>query len=139
MIRSETPILATESPETHADWRALAVTLVEQGLETRAYIDDAFVAAIGGETFTTVNPATGEPLAEVASCDAADAEAAVAVARRAFEGGEWSRRAPGERKAVLLRLAELMEAHRHELALLDSLDMGKPVSSAMGDMAGAIG
>ncbi|MDR5859642.1 aldehyde dehydrogenase [Halomonas eurihalina] len=139
-MTAQSAILATETPETHADWRALAERLrTERGLETRAYIDDAFVAAIGGETFTTANPATGEPLAEVASCDAADAEAAVVVARRAFEAGEWSRRAPGERKAVLLRLAELMEAHRHELALLDSLDMGKPVSSAMGDMAGAIG
>ncbi|MGQ0333465.1 aldehyde dehydrogenase PuuC, partial [Halomonas elongata] len=63
MTRSETPILATEAPETHADWRALAERLrTERGLETRAYVDDAFVEAIGGETFTTANPATGEPL-----------------------------------------------------------------------------
>ncbi|OLO10937.1 aldehyde dehydrogenase PuuC [Chromohalobacter japonicus] len=130
----------TSIPETHADWRALAERLsVEKGLEARAYIDDVFVDAASSETFTTLNPATGETLAEVASCDATDAEAAVAVARRAFEGGEWSRRAPGERKAVLLRLAELMEANKHELALLDTLDMGKPVNSSLGDMAGAIG
>ncbi|WP_280539046.1 aldehyde dehydrogenase [Chromohalobacter sp. 11-W] len=127
-------------PETHADWRTLAERLsVEKSLEARAYIDDTFVDAVSGETFTTLNPATGETLAEVASCDAADAEAAVAVARRVFESGEWSRASPGERKAAMLRLADLMELHQHELALLDSLDMGKPVSSAMGDMAGAIG
>ncbi|MBB3139572.1 aldehyde dehydrogenase [Halomonas organivorans] len=126
-------------PQTCDDWQALAASLAEQGLETRAYIDDAFVDAADGATLTTINPATGETLAEVASCDAADAEAAVAAARRAFEGGEWSRRAPGQRKAVLLRLAELMEAHQHELALLDTLDMGKPVGSSLGDMAGAIG
>ncbi|WP_136249317.1 aldehyde dehydrogenase [Halomonas borealis] len=112
---------------------------MKASLETRAYIDDAFVDAEGGATLTTINPATGEALAEVASCDAADAEAAVAAARRAFDGGEWSRLAPGGRKAVLLRLADLMEAHQHELALLDTLDMGKPVNSSLGDMAGAIG
>ncbi|MHA3027600.1 aldehyde dehydrogenase [Chromohalobacter israelensis] len=130
----------TSIPETHADWRALAERLsVEKGLEARAYIDDVFVDAASSETFTTLNPATGETLAEVASCDATDAEAAVAVARRAFESGAWSRSSPGERKAVLLRLAELMEANKHELALLDTLDMGKPVNSSLGDMAGAIG
>ncbi|MDN3525550.1 aldehyde dehydrogenase [Halomonas sabkhae] len=132
--------LAASVPETHADWQALAERLqAERGFETRAYLDNDFVAAVSGETLTTINPATGEPLAEVASCDVADAEAAVTVARRAFDGGAWSRLAPGERKAVLLRLADLLETHRHELALLDSLDMGKPVSSALGDMAGAIG
>ncbi|QFT83661.1 Aldehyde dehydrogenase PuuC [Halomonas sp. THAF12] len=126
-------------PQTHADWQSLAASLVERGLETRAYIDDAFVAAKDGATLTTINPATSEVLAEVASCDAADAEAAVAVARRAFDGGDWSRLAPAGRKAVLLRLADLMEANKHELALLDTLDMGKPVASSLGDMAGAIG
>ncbi|SFT32221.1 aldehyde dehydrogenase [Halomonas saccharevitans] len=125
---------------THAAWQALAAELtVEKGLETRAFIDDAFVDAADGATLTTVNPATGAALAEVASCDAADAEVAVAAARAAVDGGAWSRLAPGRRKAVLLKLADLMAAHRHELALLDTLDMGKPVSSALGDLAGAIG
>ena len=127
-----------EPPKTLADWQALAASQFETGFETRAFVDDAFVAALSGETFTTTNPATGEPLAEVASCDAADAELAVGHARAAFEGGEWSRLAPGRRKKVLLRLADLMEAHQHELALLDTLDMGKPVASSLGDMAGAI-
>ncbi|MFC4973647.1 aldehyde dehydrogenase [Halomonas beimenensis] len=122
-------------PTTRADWQALAASLT---LETRAYIDDAFVDAEGGATLTTINPATGETLAEVASCDDADAERAVAVARAAFDGGDWSRLAPGRRKRTLLRLADLMEAHKHELALLDTLDMGKPIASSLGDMAGAI-
>jgi len=127
-------------PTTHADWQALAAELtIERGLETRAFIDDAFVDAADGATLTTINPATGEALAEVASCDAADAEVAVAAARAAVDGGAWSRLAPGKRKAVLLKLADLMAAHKHELALLDSLDMGKPVTSALGDLAGAIG
>jgi len=126
-------------PKTHADWQALAASLRdEKGLETRAFVEDAFVEAASGETFATTNPATGETLAHVASCDAADAEIAVGHARAAFDGGAWSRLAPGRRKKVLLRLADLMEAHKHELALLDTLDMGKPVGSSLGDMAGAI-
>ena len=124
------------APQSLADWQALAAALT---LESRAYIDDTFTDAADGATLTTINPATGEVLTEVASCDAADADTAVAAARRAFDGGEWSQLAPAGRKAVLLRLAELMEAHCHELALLDTLDMGKPVSSSLGDMAGAIG
>ncbi|CAM3502527.1 aldehyde dehydrogenase [Halomonas lysinitropha] len=125
-----------EPPKTLTDWQALAAGLT---LESRAFIDDAFVEAASGETFETLNPATGERLARVASCDAADAELAVGHARAAFDGGAWSRLAPGKRKKVLLHLADLMEANKHELALLDTLDMGKPVNSSLGDMAGAIG
>ncbi|MCL7941046.1 aldehyde dehydrogenase [Halomonas sp. ATCH28] len=123
-------------PKTLADWQALAAGLT---LESRAFIDDAFVEAASGETFETTNPATGELLARVASCDGPDAELAVGHARAAFDRGDWSRLAPGRRKKVLLRLADLMEANKYELALLDTLDMGKPVNSSLGDMAGAIG
>lgn len=126
----------TAPPKTLADWQALAAGLT---LESRAFIDDAFVDAVSGETFETLNPATGERLARVASCDAADADVAVGHARAAFDGGAWSRLAPGKRKKMLLHLADLMEANKHELALLDTLDMGKPVNSSLGDMAGAIG
>ncbi|MCE9664463.1 aldehyde dehydrogenase family protein, partial [Halomonas sp. M5N1S17] len=124
-----------ESPRTRDDWQALAAGLA---FESRAYIDDAFVAAVSGDTFESRNPATNEILAQVASCDAVDAELAVTAARAAFAGGEWSRLAPSKRKKVLLRLADLMEANKHALALLDTLDMGKPVSSSLGDMNGAI-
>nr|WP_220128027.1 aldehyde dehydrogenase [Halomonas kenyensis] len=118
-----------------ADWQARAAELA---VESRAFIDDSFVAAASGDTFVSINPATGETLAQVASCDEPDAERAVAVARRAFADGAWSRMAPGKRKKTLLRLADLMEANKHELALIDTLDMGKPISSSLGDMAGAI-
>ena len=123
---------------TLADWQARAATLAAS-LETRAFIDDEFVAAESGETFATINPATGETLADVASCDAADADKAVAVARAAFTRGDWARLAPTERKHALLRLAALMESHRDTLALLDTLDMGKPINSAQSDVSGAIG
>ena len=125
----------SQSPRTRTDWAAMAAGL---DFESRAYIDDAFVEAARGETFPSLNPATGDVLARVASCDAPDAERAVAVAREAFAGGAWSRLAPGKRKKILLRLADLMEANKYELALIDTLDMGKPVKSSLGDMAGAI-
>ncbi|WP_437124113.1 aldehyde dehydrogenase [Billgrantia desiderata] len=125
----------TPTPRTLADWQARAAEL---SFESRAFIDDSFVAAESGATFESRNPATGEILAQVASCDEPDAARAVAVARRAFVDGAWSRLAPGKRKKTLLRLADLMEANKHELALIDTLDMGKPISSSLGDMAGAI-
>lgn len=122
-------------PFTHADWQRLAGELT---FETRAWLGEAFVEAAGGERFATVNPATGEMLAEVAACDAPEAEAAVRHARAAVERGDWARAAPAERKRILLRLAELMEAHKNELALIDTLDMGKPITSSLGDLSGAI-
>ncbi|WP_148254619.1 aldehyde dehydrogenase [Aidingimonas lacisalsi] len=122
-------------PASLADWRAMASAL---RFETRAFINDAFVDAASGETFETINPATGEVLAHVASCDAPDAQTAIQHARRAFNEGIWSRISPSERKRILLRFGDLIERHKHELALLDTLDMGKPVTSSLGDMAGAI-
>lgn len=124
------------TPLSHADWQQLASEL---RYETRAFIGNRFVDAASGERFATINPATGEVLAEIASCDVADVELAVSHARRAYDRGDWSRLAPGKRKRAMLHLADLMEQHKNELALLDTLDMGKPVSSSLGDMSGAIG
>ncbi|HEY9344262.1 MAG TPA: aldehyde dehydrogenase, partial [Inquilinus sp.] len=109
---------------TAAEYRAIAETLTFSG---NAFIDGAFRPAASGRTFPTVNPATGKTLAEVAACDAADVDFAVAKAKEAFEDGRWRQLAPGERKAVLLKLAKLMEENRHELAVLESLDSGKPI------------
>ncbi len=97
---------------------------------TQAFIDGEFRDAVSGETFASINPATEQTLAHVAAGDAADIELAVKAARRAFDRGSWSRAAPAERKAVLLRLVALMREHAEELALLDSLDMGKLVTDA---------
>ena len=95
---------------------------------TKAFIDGEFRDAASGETFVTENPATGQPLAEIAAGDAADIDAAVRAARRAFDDGRWSRLAPAERKRTLLRFADLLEANLEELALLDSLEAGKPIT-----------
>jgi 4-guanidinobutyraldehyde dehydrogenase/NAD-dependent aldehyde dehydrogenase len=110
------------------DWRELAKTLSPR---TQAFIDGKYLPAISGATFDCVNPANGQVIARVASCDAPDVDAAVASARRAFEGGAWSRRAPAARKKVLLRFAELIRKHREELALTETVDMGKPITDSM--------
>lgn len=97
-------------------------------LRTQAFIDGEFRDAISGRTFVTTNPATGEKLAEIAACDVQDVDSAVAAAKQAFEGGRWAKLSPGERKHILLDFARLLEENAHELAVLESLDSGKPVS-----------
>jgi len=100
-------------------------------LRTNLFIDGEFRAAQSGERFATENPATGERLADIASGDVGDVDAAVGAARRAFEDGRWSRRSPAERKSVLLALADLIEANREELAMLDALEAGKPITDCL--------
>ncbi|WP_434700076.1 aldehyde dehydrogenase [Pseudomonas sp. D1-1] len=95
---------------------------------TQAFINGEFRDALCGKTFITTNPATGEQLAEVAACDTRDVDVAVAAAKQAFEDGRWHKLSPGARKQVLLRFAQLLEDNAHELAVLESLDSGKPVS-----------
>jgi len=95
---------------------------------TQVFIDGAFLDAASGETFVTENPATGQPITSVAAGDAADIDLAVKAARRAFEDGRWSRMAPADRKTVLLRFADGIEANSDELATLDALEGGKPIT-----------
>ncbi|WP_323113575.1 aldehyde dehydrogenase [Pseudomonas guariconensis] len=112
---------------TLSDWQQRAA---QQSFIDTALIEGRRVAACSGETFDAINPATNQVLAKVAACGELEVDQAVRSARRAFEQGSWARMAPTARKRVLLRLAELMMAHREELALLDSLNMGKPVMDA---------
>ncbi len=109
-----------------AGWHDLADDLKP---ETRCFIDGDFVAAAKGGIFESINPATGEVIAEVARGTAEDIEAAVAAARRAFKSGVWSRMAPRKRMNVLYRYSQLISDHAIEFALLDTLDMGKPISN----------
>lgn len=96
------------------------------------------MSASNGLTFDSVNPATNSLLSRVAACGEIEVDIAVRSARQAFESGPWSRMAPGDRKKVMLRLSELILAHREELALLDSLNMGKPIMDAYNiDVPGA--
>ncbi|GLO29212.1 gamma-glutamyl-gamma-aminobutyraldehyde dehydrogenase [Pseudomonas putida] len=98
----------------------------------QAFIDGRFVDALSGETFANISPRDGRVLNQVASCQAEDVEMAVKAARRAFDSGVWSQRTPKERKRVMLRFAALFEQHMEELALLETLDMGKPISESAG-------
>jgi gamma-glutamyl-gamma-aminobutyraldehyde dehydrogenase len=95
---------------------------------TQAFIDGRFVDAASGETFMSENPANRQVLAEVASGGPEDIDRAVAAARRSFDDGRWSRLAPADRKTVLLRFADLIEANTDELATLDALEGGKPIT-----------
>ncbi len=119
------------------DWQQRAQ---QQGFIDQALIGGRRVAAQSGATFASINPATGKLLANVAACGAAEVDLAVRAARQAYENGSWWQRAPTERKQVLLKLADLILTHRDELALLDSLSMGKPVMDAWNiDVPGAAG
>ncbi|MCJ7451599.1 MAG: aldehyde dehydrogenase [Steroidobacteraceae bacterium] len=113
---------------TYLDWHERARGLSPEG---RAFIDGNYVGAVSGATFDCVSPIDGRVIAQVASTDAADVDLAVTAARRAFERGSWARQPPRERKRVLLRFAELLLEHRDELALLETLDMGKPISDSL--------
>jgi len=121
---------------SRAEWETRANAL---DIEGRAFIDGHYVPARSGATFDCISPIDGRLLGAVASCDGADAELAVVSARSAFDSGVWSRQAPAKRKAVMLRFADLLEAHSEELALLETLDMGKPISDALAvDLPGSI-
>jgi len=110
-----------------ADWQALADALTPR---TQAFVDGAFRDARSGRTEPTIAPATGQVIANVAECDVADVDDAVAAARRSFDSGAWSKAGPDVRKATLLRLSQLILDARDELAVTDSLDMGKLVTDA---------
>jgi len=107
---------------------------IAKGLKfpTQAFIGGKFVNAGSGRTMATINPATGETIAQVASCGKEDIDAAVASARKAFESGVWSRMHPTERKKIMLRFTELMEKNLLELAILESVDSGKSLVACLG-------
>jgi acyl-CoA reductase-like NAD-dependent aldehyde dehydrogenase len=113
---------------TAAEWRARAAALKPR---SQLFIDGSFAPAESGATFDNINPATGRSLGAVASGGQADIDRAVASARAAFRKGSWANMPPKARKKVLLKLAELMLEHREELALLETVDMGKPISDSM--------
>jgi 4-(gamma-glutamylamino)butanal dehydrogenase len=106
----------------------MAVAPSDLDFRTRLFIDGSFADAASGGRFTTHNPATGQPLTEVAEGDAADVDRAVRAAREAVEHGPWSTMAPADRKRVLFAVADAIDAHTEELARIESLDAGKPIA-----------
>jgi 4-guanidinobutyraldehyde dehydrogenase/NAD-dependent aldehyde dehydrogenase len=109
-------------------WHARAEALAVNG---RAFIAGQYVPAASGAEFDNVNPATGRVFSRVAACDAPDVERAVAAARAAFRKGSWAGTKPAHRKRVLQKYAELILKHKDELALLETLDMGKPIGDSL--------
>ncbi|PZU29816.1 MAG: aldehyde dehydrogenase PuuC [Stenotrophomonas sp.] len=115
------------SPQIREQWQTLADSL---SLRTRAFINGQYVDAASGATFDCVSPIDGRVLGQIADGSQVDIDHAVAAARRSFNAGHWAGLKPAKRKQVLLKLAALVEAHADELALLETLDMGKPVAQA---------
>jgi gamma-glutamyl-gamma-aminobutyraldehyde dehydrogenase len=110
-------------PDTRAEWEKRAAEL---RYATGHFIGGEHVAATAGR-FTVINPATEQPLCEVAAGDAAIVDQAVESGRRAFKDGRWRRMAPRDRLGVMNRLADLIDRHTADFVLLDTLCMGKPV------------
>lgn len=98
--------------------------------QTQCFIDGQWVPAASGKTFDTIDPATEEVIAQVAEGDAEDVDAAAKAARHALEEGEWSKMDARDRGALMHKLADLIEDELEELAALESLDNGKPISDA---------
>jgi acyl-CoA reductase-like NAD-dependent aldehyde dehydrogenase len=118
---------AAPATMTMDDWKARAL---RARIPTEALIDGKSVPSASGKTFDCVSPIDGRLLARVAAGDATDVDRAVRAARAAFDAGVWSQRAPAARKKILLKLAALMLEHTEELALLETLDMGKPIADS---------
>ncbi len=107
------------SPESHVAISA-----------NKLLINNRWISSESGKTFATINPATGEEICQIAEADAGDVNNAVKAARAAFDRGPWRKTLASERGRLLNKLADLMEQHADELAALESLDNGKPVSVA---------
>ncbi len=115
-------------PRDRTFWEAAARAARPEG---RAFIDGRYVEAASGKRFAKIGPIDGKVVAQVADCDAADIDRAVAAARRAFEDGRWRRLDPRERKRIMLRWAELIRANLDTLALLETLDVGKVIGNSL--------
>jgi 4-guanidinobutyraldehyde dehydrogenase / NAD-dependent aldehyde dehydrogenase len=123
-------------PPSREQWQARVAALQ---IRNQAFIDGRYVDAASGETFDCISPIDGKVIVAVSECGPEDVDRAVAAARRAFDAGHWSESSPVHRKKVLIRFAQLIDAHGEELALLESLDMGKPVADALSvDVAASV-
>ena len=115
-------------------WHSIASDAIAR-LETRLFINGEFCEALEGGRFNTVNPATGKNLAKVVKGMPEDIDRAVAAARAAFRSGCWSRIAPRERMDILYRFADLIDQHAEDLAVLETLDMGKPIGDVVAELS----
>ena len=123
---SLTELKSLESDRWHQHAEA-----IRKRIEHRHFINGEFVDSVDGGRFESVNPATGEVLAEMAAGTEKDVDRAVTAARQAFRSGSWSKMPPRQRMKIMYRFAELVEENAADLALLDTLDMGKPISDML--------
>jgi len=115
-----------------ARWQEAAQAALKN-VETRLFIDGDYVDAARGGRFVTTNPANNLSLAEMSEGSSEDIDKAVAVARKAYRSGVWSRMAPRDRMDILYRFADLVEEHAGQLAVLETLDMGKPIGDVIAE------
>ncbi len=113
-----------------ARWQSVAQD-ARQRVEPRHFIDGDWADSIDGGRFETIDPSSGEVIAEIAAGSEKDIDHAVAAAKKAFRSGCWSRMAPRDRMAVLYRFADLISENAEQLAVLETLDMGKPISDVI--------
>jgi gamma-glutamyl-gamma-aminobutyraldehyde dehydrogenase len=106
------------------EYQSIASSLT---LPTNAFVDGRFQPSLSGKQFPTINPATGETLAEIAACNQDDVDFTVQKAREAFDDGRWSKLHPAQRKQTLIQLAKLIKRNQHELAVIESIESGKPI------------
>jgi len=124
--------LASIANHKRQQWTAIA-DQARSGIETRLFIDGEYCDSIAGGRFATINPANGETLAEMSEGLPEDIDRAVAAAKSAYKAGVWSRIAPRERMDILYRFADLVDQHAGDLAVLETLDMGKPIGDVVAD------
>ena len=110
---------------TQQEYQAIADSL---SLPSGAFIDGKFCAASSGATFSSINPADGKVIGEIAICDQAEVNLAVQKAREAFEDGRWAKIHPTERKKILIQFCKLLKRNESELTVMESLESGKPIA-----------
>ncbi len=116
-------------------WQSLGKALK---IETRAWIGETYCTSTSGKTMPVISPIDGREVAQVSQCGSDDVNRAVGAARSSFAAGSWAMQPPGARKQVLQRLADLILEHNEELALLETLDAGKPIGlTSNNDIPGA--
>jgi acyl-CoA reductase-like NAD-dependent aldehyde dehydrogenase len=121
---------SSSAPSAEPSWHSKAASV---DWDVRPFIDGEYRDPAADATYEDIDPATESALCEVSVGDARDIGAAVASARRCFEGGAWWEQSPAMRAEVLLKLADLIDEHQEELAILDCLEMGKPIQAALSD------
>ena len=109
---------------TCEDYQSFADSM---SMPSNAFINGKFTAAKSGKTIDTINPATGKVVSQIAACEKEDLDYAVKKARQAYDKGVWSRMHPSERKEIMIHLVKLIKRHRYEIAVLESIDSGKPI------------